>query len=205
MNSRVGKLLVLPWSRGKTMSMLWLSVKYGVRPPDSRILCCRLISLETLSLVWSRGDLYSPNGRNCESGFALISVLSRWTIETSRRFCSGSNDLRFPNAVIGSAIKLGRGTNGTFSHGTSRLCREWKVFFLWWCAISISYQTKLRQMLSVKNDKNFLLNFFKCEISICWFCDFVGCWKVVKKNLKSTRKQAVIKSHFLQKWICNIW
>lgn len=37
-------------------------------------------------------------------------------------FRSSFRGLRRPNAVMGSAMRLGRGTNGTFSQSTSRLC-----------------------------------------------------------------------------------
>lgn len=121
-NSRDGILLGFPWSRGKTTSKLWLSVKYGVSPLDSRILCMWRISLWTFSRVISRGDLYGSNGRNWDSGFGFISAFNLWTIDPVGFGASSCNGLRFPKAVIGSAMRLGRGTNGTFSQGTSRLC-----------------------------------------------------------------------------------
>lgn len=139
--------LEFPWSLGKTTSKLVLSVKYGWMPPDSRTRWWYWISLETLSRVRSRGDLYGCKGRSCDWAFGTISFFNLCTIDPSPLDGRGwlFRVLRFPKAVIGSAIKLGRATNGTFSQGTSRFyrliekgfCVDLFVFSLY------SYQLKL--------------------------------------------------------------
>lgn len=148
-----------PWILGKTTSRLWVSVMYDRIPPDSLICCWRWISLKTLSRVRSRGDLYGWMGANEASGFGLISFLNRNTIDPSRlasRSCS--TVLRLPKAVIGSAMRLGRGTNGTFSHGTSRLYgkynrRETRLENLFMSLMKIFALSKLAHMSHVCVDR----------------------------------------------------
>lgn len=108
--------------RGKTTSKLPLSVHAARLPPPFRISLNRRISLRTRLRVSSRADMYGWIGR----------FRTSWLGRMRARFIGSKIDvfavpmlgLRLPNAVIGSAIKLGRGTNGTFSQSASRLCKS---------------------------------------------------------------------------------
>lgn len=107
-------------NRGKILSMLNLSV--ALIPP-ARISAERRTSLSTRLRVSSRAEMYGWIGRSKISWFGLMpSRLMRSKID----LCSSLRGLRLPKAVMGSAMRLGRGTNGTFSQSTSRL---WNFVF----------------------------------------------------------------------------
>lgn len=115
------------WRRGRSLSMSSFLVVNGQIPPWFRKASCLLTLSKTLRLVWSLGDSYSLIGADKTLWLGLIpaelilrTMDSFWTTSSRRGF-------RLQNAVMGSATKLGRGTNGNLSQGTGS-GRAWFVF-----------------------------------------------------------------------------
>lgn len=109
--------------RGRILSMLNWSVQSDALPPPARKSADRRTSPRTRLRVSSRAEIYGWIGRFKISWFGLMPArLMRSKID----FCSSLRGLRLPKAVMGSAMRLGRGTVGTLSQFTSRL---WNVCF----------------------------------------------------------------------------
>lgn len=105
--------------RGRITSMLDRSVLADILPPALRSSLLRRTSSSTLLRVASLAEIYGLIGRLSTSWLGRMAARF---IGSRIDFRSSLRGLRLPKAVMGSAMRLGRGTNGTFSQSTSRLC-----------------------------------------------------------------------------------